>query len=204
VGGTMATEFIPELKDLRQTALENPAEALGIYRKAGSALATVHRELHLPPDMLRPLPDYLMSKADDNVVLHGDFFWGNVCCLPTQRRIVLLDWAAAPLLGGIANYGSRYFDLLWFSWSLFFWTPPRRILCFKPERLVTALISGYAETESRFQWQRYVQYRSSVRPLLLSYWRSKQQVVPSSPVHSCAQLLGWLRWLLFPRPARAK
>ena len=119
----MVTEFIPHLKNLHEIALEKTEGCHDIFESAGRALATVHRELHLPSDKLIPLPDYLMSTTGDNVVSHADFFWGNVCCLPEERRIVLLDWATAPSLGGIASYGSRYFDLLWFSWSLCFWTP---------------------------------------------------------------------------------
>ncbi len=195
---TIATEFVPRLKNLRETALENRLACCEAFRSAGRALATVHCELRLPADQLRPLPDYLLSNRDDHVALHGDFFWGNVCYQPEKNQIVLLDWASAPLLGGVVNFGPRYFDLLWFSWNLFFWLPPRRILTWNPERLVRELIGGYRQVEDRFQWQEYVQYRSAMRPLVMRYWKGKRKAVGSTPLHSCAELLGWLRWRAFP------
>lgn len=196
--GMIATEFIPGLKDLDEVAMENPVEASEVFWKAGRALATVHQELRLPQNKLIPVPPYLMADSSDNVALHGDYFFGNVCYFASTRTIVLLDWATAPPLGCVATYGPRYFDLLWFSWSLFFWTPPRWILRWRPERLVTALISGYIEIEPRFEWERYKSYRALMRPLLWRYWTTKRHVSPSSPQQTCAQLLGHLRWLLFP------
>ncbi len=197
--GTLITEFVPQLKNLREIALQKELGSKEIFAHAGRALATVHRKLQLPPDKIVPLPDYLRSAVEDEVALHGDFCWSNVCWEANESRIVLLDWASAPSLGCIATYGSRYFDLLWFSWSLFFWTPPGWLLRWHPEHLLTTLAGGYAEIESSFQWKRYIQYRSVMHPLIAQYWRSRRQAGLRRPHHRGAELLGWLRWRLFPR-----
>jgi hypothetical protein len=196
-GGTLVTQFVPNLMNLHEIALKD-ADQEEVFRAAGMALATVHRELQLPTERILALPDYLRSAPEDEVALHGDFCWSNVCWERSQRKIVLLDWATAPLLGRVATYGCRYFDLLWFSWSLFFWTPPRRFLQWRPERLIRVLAQGYAEVEKRFQWRRYIEYRSAMRSLPFQYWQGKRAVVPSAPHYTCAELLGWLRWRLFP------
>ena len=139
-----------------------------------------------------------MSEVNENVVLHGDFFWGNVCWDPRQNRVVLLDWASAPLLGGMANYGSRYFDLLWFSWTLFFWMPPRRVFSWKAEALARALLRGYQQVEGDFQWKRYRQYRSAIRPLVIHFWKTKLKTLPSPAHYVFAEFLGCMRWFVFP------
>lgn len=201
---TLITEFVPGLLNLYQLVLEQGAACEEIFRLTGRALATVHRELRLPSDKRIPLPDSLMSRNGDNVALHGDFFYGNVCCLPQEKKIVLLDWSGAPFLGGMCNYGSRYFDLAWFAWPFFLCTPPRQIFRWPAERLMTSLMSGYREVEPSFEWQAYRRYRSALRPVVLRYWKAKRKVVPSSLAATCAEMLGCLRWCRFPRSASAR
>lgn len=202
--GTLATEFLPNLKNLREIAIERRSESEEIFRRAGRALAAVHRELTLPVEQIVSLPDYLMSGTSDNVVLHGDFFWGNISWDSARERLVLLDWAAAPVLGGLASYGSRYFDLLWFSWTFFFWTPPRWVFRLQPDQLVTALNSGYAEIGPRLESNRYINYRAAIRPLVIRYWKTKHKRLPSSLPHTIAEIIGSARWLLYSPPRNGK
>lgn len=198
-GQLLATEYLPQLVNLHEVAAGAVAEPEAVFQAAGRALATVHRDLRLPAEYVLPLPESLRWAAEEEVPLHGDFCCTNVCWVPGAARLVLLDWASAPLFGGLATYGSRYFDLVWFAWSLFFWMPPQRLLRWRPERLMRALGQGYAEVENRFRWERYLQYRWVVRGLPAQYWKGKRAVVRSGPAELCAQLLGWLRWRRFPR-----
>jgi aminoglycoside phosphotransferase (APT) family kinase protein len=196
---TLILEFVPGLKNLHEIVRNHEAGCEEIFARAGRALATVHQELRLPADKVTPLPDYLMSNKGENVALHGDFFWGNVCCRQQGIEIVLLDWSGAPFLGAMCNYGSRYFDLVWFSWPFFVSMPPRQALRWPAERLVTALINGYEAVENSFRWEAYLQYRTVVRPVMWRFWKAKRKIYLSSPADTCADLLGWLRWLSFPR-----
>ena len=195
---TLAMEFMPGLKNLHEIVRNHEAGCEGIFARAGRALAVVHQELRLPADKVIPLPDYLMSHTGENVALHGDFFWGNVCCRLQEKEIVLIDWSGAPFLGRMCNYGSRYFDLVWFSWPFFVSMPPRLAFRWPAERLVTALISGYETVENSFRWEAYIQYRSAMRPVMWRFWKAKRRLHGSSPAVTCADLIGWLRWLSFP------
>lgn len=197
-GEMLVIEHIPQLLNLHQIAVGRSVQPEPVFQAAGRALATVHRELRLPADRIVPLPDYLRSEREDEVAVHGDFCCNNVCYHGSTARIVLLDWSTAPLLGTTANFGSRYFDLVWFAWSLFFWMPPGRVLGWRPEHLMRALAAGYAEVENRFQWERYVRYRWLMRHLPRQYWKGKCAVAPSGLLASGAQLLGWLWWRCFP------
>lgn len=91
------------------------AELLG---RIGVALALVHRELELPGDMVVALPDEFALKGNE-VFLHGDFSVDNVCVRKGSSEIVILDWQMTKVHGGKATYGTRYFDVVWFTNNLF-------------------------------------------------------------------------------------
>ena len=82
-------------------------------------LVAVHEHLILPSDMRVPLPAGYADAGWEGF-LHGDLGLRNVCLSMDDRRVVLLDWQATVKLGVAATYGSRYFDLAWFVYNLFY------------------------------------------------------------------------------------
>jgi 5-methylthioribose kinase len=116
--GTAKFEFIADIQTLREVlASKKSVEAL--LEKLGESLAIIHKYLRLPDDMVVSLPkDY--SLAGTEVFLHGDLGLSNVCVNASSSQIVILDWLTTVKLAEHATYGSRYFDLMWFVYNLFY------------------------------------------------------------------------------------
>jgi hypothetical protein len=87
----------------------------------GKSLAIIHKELTLPSDMIIPLPNEFNLEGSD-VFLHGDLSTMNVCISSNWPPIVILDWQMTSVHGGVATYGTKYFDLMWFINNLLYRT----------------------------------------------------------------------------------
>jgi tRNA A-37 threonylcarbamoyl transferase component Bud32 len=116
--GTAKFECIHNIKTLREvTASGRPPESF--MEKLGQSLAIIHKDLKLPENMVIPLSkDYSLTGSE--VFLHGDLGPCNVCVNANNFEIVILDWRTARKLGEKVTYGSRYFDIMWFVYNLFY------------------------------------------------------------------------------------
>jgi hypothetical protein len=115
--GTLEMEYVPGLKQLSGLAIERDERFASIVETAGRALALVHKDLLLP--QREPILGASMRVGPgDGVFVHGDFNTNNVAYSDEMGRLVILDWSTAPILNGEGNFGSRYFDLVWFSFDL--------------------------------------------------------------------------------------
>jgi len=129
-----------------------------IFELIGKALAVIHKELVLPEDMTIELPGEFRLPGTD-VYLHGDFNGVNVCALTNKLSIVILDWQMTSRHGGLATYGSRYFDLIWFI-NYFLWTPKIKYLITDPVKPIAKvfLASYFKETEFRYDTKILTEY----------------------------------------------
>lgn len=116
--GTAKFEFLRDIQTLREViAAGIPIDSL--IQKLGHSLAVIHRELTLPIDMRIPLQkDFCLPGSE--VFLHGDLGLRNVCVNAKDSQVVILDWRTTVKLGEYATYGSRYYDLMWFVYNLFY------------------------------------------------------------------------------------
>jgi hypothetical protein len=101
-----------------------PNKFVCIMEQVGRSLAAIHKMLSLPYDMAIPLPTELTVPGDE-VFIHGDFNGSNVCFDKISCSLVILDWQMTSRHGGIATFGSRYFDIIWFI-NYVLWTPTIR------------------------------------------------------------------------------
>lgn len=90
-----------------------------IIRSLGFSLAAIHNELTLPDDMVLPLPQEY-SQSGNQVFIHGDFNLGNIFLDMDNKRIIIMDWQSTYKVGEPATYDTRYFDLMWFIYNLFY------------------------------------------------------------------------------------
>ena len=84
-----------------------------------------------------------MVISDDNVFIHGDFTLRNVCFEKTTGQLVITDWSAAPLLGRIGTYGSRFVDIIWFLNYIFLAVPRECLFSWDAPGMADAFLSGY-------------------------------------------------------------
>lgn len=144
--GVLKFERLYNLVTLLDMAVCKDQRLPGLLRKAGQALAIVHKKLYLPEEMLFALPPEWMDPIGENVFIHGDFACINVCFHEPSDELVLLDWSAAPSVGGTPTFGSRYFDVLMFVSSIFHGAPWRRALSWNAKEMVESFLRGYSET----------------------------------------------------------
>jgi len=168
--GVLEFERIDGLITLRELAMRKDVRLYPLLKKAGHSLAIVHAQLFLPGEIKHELPPEWMGGSEENVFIHGDFNLCNVCFREDLDQLVILDWSAAPLLGGTPVFGSRYFDILWFVSHAFISAPNRRLFRWDSKGIADALIEGYARAiqpntvdKLRIYWPRLLQlHRRSV------------------------------------------
>jgi hypothetical protein len=141
--GQVTLEWIAEMQPVRRSIL-GAAQRGPLMERMGRVLATIHRELSLPAEMLVPLPPEFALPGTE-VFLHGDFSANNVHLERRHSEIVVLDWQMTSMHGGAATHGSRYFDLIWFV-NCLLWTPSARYLLGDP---VAPLIRPFLESYFR-------------------------------------------------------
>jgi len=142
--GVAVFERVPGLQTLRRAAVWGP-EYEALAERIGAALAVIHRDLTLPPDMVIPLPEDFRGGGGE-VFLHGDFGIKNICLDPATSSLVIVDWQFTDVHGGKATFGSRYFDIIWFVNTLL-WSPTPRYLTSDPVNPVARrFLEGYYST----------------------------------------------------------
>ncbi|MCK4624721.1 MAG: hypothetical protein KAV00_05370 [Phycisphaerae bacterium] len=151
----------------------------------GKALATIHKELVLPDDMRIPLPPECSLPGETDVFFHGDFTCTNVCLKDCEEKLIILDWQMAPRYGGLATYGTRYFDLVWFVIQIFHRLLRRHVMS-RPAGLSAELFlqSYFAHADGKW----------SV-PELRAYMRC---LLDREAAHYLRSLPWLTRWLLKP------
>ena len=143
--GVLEFERLSDLVTLLELAARQDHRLPGLLKKTGQALAVVHEKLVLPEELKRELPPEWMATAGENVFIHGDFACINVCLHEPSDELVLLDWSAAPSVGRIPTFGSRYFDILMFVSSIFHGAPWRRALNWNAKQMAKIFLRGYGE-----------------------------------------------------------
>lgn len=142
--GMLELERVEGLVRLIEMGVRKDKQLGELLKKAGQALAVIHKQLVLPDEMKHELPLEWMGGSGDNVFIHGDFDLSNVCFQERLGRLVILDWSAAPLLRRTPVFGSRYFDILWFVSDAFSSAPNRGLFSWDAEGIADAFIEGYA------------------------------------------------------------
>jgi len=140
---TIDFEYLEGLRTIQEVAISNSSQLINIFTRIGAALAAIHDNLVLRPDMKKNLPSEWMCSDENNVFLHGDFTAHNICFHKASNRIVILDWSTADFLGGQHTYGSRYFDITWFIYFMFHYLPARYIVRWDSKGMADAFIEGY-------------------------------------------------------------
>jgi aminoglycoside phosphotransferase (APT) family kinase protein len=138
-------ERLSGLVTLLEVAARKDQRLFELLKQAGQALAVVHEKLLLPEEMKHELPPEWMARPDDNVFIHGDFAGFNLCFDDTSGRLVILDWSSAPLLGNVATYGSKFFDIIWLVIFIFYGAPRRCLFNWDAPAMANAFLAGYAE-----------------------------------------------------------
>ena len=156
--GVLDFERLDGLVTLHKLAVDKDVRSLELFEKAGRALAVVHEQLVLPDAMKYELPSEWMGSSDENVFIHGDFACVNLCLHEPSRRLVILDWSAAPLIGRTPTFGSRYFDILWFASCIFRGGPNRKMWCWNAEEMTEAFLRGYEKTAPEKNLDRFRTY----------------------------------------------
>jgi len=140
--GVIEFERIKGLITLFDLMVRKDAQVFELLKKAGMALAVIHEELVLPDEMKMNLSNEWMGFGGD-VFCHGDFTSENVCFDKSSNRLVILDWSAPPILGGAQTYGTRYFDLVWCTYDLFFGMPAGSIGQWHACKMADSFLEGY-------------------------------------------------------------
>lgn len=141
--GLIEFEYLNNLRCIWELVVCNDSRLPIIFENLGLALAIVHDRLILSNEMKTNLPNEWMNPIDDNVFIHGDLTIDNVCFQEISERLVIVDWSTAPLLGGISNFGSRYFDIIWFMSHMFYGMPAKGFMQRRIEELIDMFIHGY-------------------------------------------------------------
>jgi len=161
--GVLEFERLKGLVTLLQLAINKDARVLELMNRAGRALAVIHEQLVLPDKIKYQLPPEWMAPdlnngTDQNVFIHGDFAIVNLCLHEASGRLVILDWSAAPIIGRTPTFGSRYFDILWFTSCVFRGAPGVRFLDWNAEGMVDVFLRGYAKRNPQDIYNRFKNY----------------------------------------------
>ena len=165
--GILDTEWIDGLENLNGVALRRDPKMGELCHRTGVALAAIHEQLRLPEKLKIRLPEIMPTSSYAEVFLHGDFTGDNVCYDRKNDRLVIVDWSSAPLFGGKATFGPRYFDLIWFGHFFYCSRPARWMGIWGDDIWYQSLIRGYESTSgSRFAAGEFNDYRRKAEPLL--------------------------------------
>ena len=211
--GVLETERVHGFVSLMQLAVGRDPRLVAICRRVGAAVAALHADLQLPDSLRVPLPATLSSDPAESCFLHGDLNGSNVGYDPSTDRVVIVDWSAAPALGGVATFGSRYFDIVWFAQFFFRFRPGTALLGWSPELWVDAFLSGYAEVSRTFSADALRAYFERARTFMTNDYqveRSRRGRGLRGASYRVWRQLGWRRWerylaaLSDPRPRGAR
>jgi aminoglycoside phosphotransferase (APT) family kinase protein len=147
--GVLEFERLNGLVTLLDMAARKDERLFRLLKKTGQALAIIHDKFVLPEEMKHELPAEWMASPGENVFIHGDFAGFNLCFDESSGRLVILDWSSAPLLGDVATYGSRFFDIIWFVIFIFYGAPRRCFFNWDAQSMANAFLSGYSESHPK-------------------------------------------------------
>lgn len=164
--GVLEFERLDGLVTLLDMVARKDRQLFELLKKAGQALAVIHEKLSLPENMKHELPTEWMACPGDNVFIHGDFAGFNLCFDELVGRLVILDWSSAPLLGNIATYGSRFFDIIWFVIFIFYGAPRSCLFNWDAPAMADAFLAGYAERHPEIIQRLYIDFL----PLMRRYY----------------------------------
>jgi aminoglycoside phosphotransferase (APT) family kinase protein len=196
--GVLEFERLNGLVTLLDMAACQDQRLFELLKKAGQALAAIHEKLILPEAMKHELPAEWMACPQDNVFIHGDFAGFNLCFDESTGQLVILDWSSAPLLGNVATYGSRFFDIIWFVTFLFYGAPRRCLFNWDAPAMADAFLAGYAESRPEI-----IQRLSfDFKPLMRRYYhKTVWYLVKQRSWYKAARYLLY-QLLIYPRFAR--
>ena len=160
--GVLEFERLNHLVTLLEMAVRKDRRLPRLLKKAGQALAVVHKKLVLPEEIKHELPPEWMDTAGENVFIHGDFACINVCFHEPSDELVLLDWSAAPSVGRTPTFGGRNFDILMFVSSIFHGAPWREALSWNAKEMADTFLRGYKEVASDIILNEFKSYSSQI------------------------------------------
>jgi aminoglycoside phosphotransferase (APT) family kinase protein len=196
--GVLKFERLDGLVTLLDLAARKDQRLFELLRKAGQALAVIHEKLLLPEDMKHELPAEWMTFSGENVFIHGDFAGFNLCFDESTDRLVILDWSSAPLLGNVATYGSRFFDVIWFVIFIFYGAPRSRLFNWDAPAIANAFLAGYVERYPEI----FQRLSGDFKPLMRRYYRKTVwYLAKQRPWYKAARYLLY-QLLIYPRFAR--
>ncbi|MHC4424774.1 MAG: hypothetical protein ACYSYV_01610 [Planctomycetota bacterium] len=199
--GVLEFERLSGLVTLLDLAVRKDKRLPGLLKKAGQALAVVHEKLVLPEEMKHELPSEWMDPLDENVFIHGDFACINAGLHEPSGELVIVDWSAAPLVGRTPTFGSRYFDILLFTSSMFHGAPYTRAVNWNARGKAGAFLTGYAKSLPGEKLNKLKEYLSNIcRLQRKNIWHLAQQRRPLRAVgYISHQVLMHARFHLFLR-----
>lgn len=198
--GTVAFERVRDIVTLGRTPGLGGRDTADACRALGRALAAIHNELHLPAAMMRPLPPPWPA-IHKSVCLHGDLTAANVCWNPQTRRVVIVDWATAPLIGETFTVGPPFFDVAWFVAQLFYGIPLRRQSFSRPGTVASEFLNEYfANAQLGHEEYGYTSCFAAMDSLLPRIVDMRVQAKPAllRPIHHvvlghrCRQWRAWI------------
>jgi hypothetical protein len=202
--GVLEFERLDGLVKLFDMTARKDPRLFELLKNAGRALSVIHEKLVLPENMKHELPAEWIACSGENVFIHGDFAGFNLCFDESAGRLVILDWSSAPLLGNIATYGSRFFDLIWFVIFLFYGAPRRCLFNWDAPAMADAFLAGYAERRPEI----FQRLSGDFKPLMRRYYRktvwylAKQRPWYKAARYLLYQLLIYPRFALY-RPGKS-
>lgn len=197
VNGILDVSWIPGLMTLQALAIQHPEGCRELLKKVGSAAAVIHQNLQLPTRESVQICTSLDDVADNVVFCHGDFTCNNVCYNQLHKAIVILDWATAPFLSGQGNSASRYLDLVWFAFDLFYVPPVLKVPSWRASEMANEFLEGYAAQFPGFLRSRFSRTALEMSPYLKGM-RNDPPPPPARTVRAILQMLKewvcWSRW----------
>lgn len=200
--GVLDFEKIDGLATLLDLAIRRGQRLLELLNKTGRALAVVHRQLVLPDEMKHELSPEWLGTPDENVFIHGDYAPINVCFHESSDSLVILDWSTAPLIGRAPTFGSRYFDILWFTNCIFCGVPLKRVFSWDAEEMADAFLRGYAEEVSDEHLNKLQDYLPKICRLQkknILYLLGRQDSLLRAAAYIFSQLIMYPRFCTFLR-----
>jgi hypothetical protein len=196
--GVLDFERLDGLVTLLDMSTHKDHRIFELLKKAGQALAVIHEKLVLPENMKHKLPTEWMACPGENVFIHGDFAGFNLCFDESTSRLVILDWNSAPLLGNVATYGSRFFDIIWFVIFIFYGAPRNCLFNWNAPAMADAFLAGYAENRPEI----IQRLSGDFKPLMRRYYCKTVWFLTKQ--RSCYKAARYLLYqsLIYPRYAR--
>ena len=108
---------------------------------------------------------------EDGVFLHGDFTADNVGFSARNNQLFIFDWSSAPLLGEQGNFGSRYFDLVWFTAFLFQTAPAHLFWHWPSEKMAGTFLQAYTAELGFFDSVAYARSGFALSAGMMWWWK---------------------------------